>query len=167
MSTISVQDIQRGVLAFLRRVEAGESFLVVSGAHPVAEVRPVAAPATELRPIGLRALSQVVIVPALDPGYRSRIAGVHGGRKGEINNYIHMIVCGNSFHSLFDACAANPEEPGIRTHREKNESPSERSPIALSLSEAGNIQRLRGMTGHRRSRPRPCDRRENIPAKWA
>ncbi len=53
MSTISVQDIQRDVLAFLRRVEAGESFLVVSGAHPVAEVRPVAAPATELRPIGL------------------------------------------------------------------------------------------------------------------
>jgi antitoxin (DNA-binding transcriptional repressor) of toxin-antitoxin stability system len=55
MSTISVQDIQRDLLAFLRRVEAGESFLVVSGAHPVAEVRPVAAPATEPRPFGLDA----------------------------------------------------------------------------------------------------------------
>ena len=42
MSTISVQDIQRDLLSFLRRVEAGESFLVVKGEHPLAEVRPLA-----------------------------------------------------------------------------------------------------------------------------
>lgn len=53
MSTISVQDLQRDLLTFLRRVEAGESFLVVSGAQPLAEVRPVAAPVTEPRPFGL------------------------------------------------------------------------------------------------------------------
>jgi antitoxin (DNA-binding transcriptional repressor) of toxin-antitoxin stability system len=53
MSTISVQDIQRDLLAFLRRVEAGESFLVVKGEHPLAEVRPVPAPATQPRPFGL------------------------------------------------------------------------------------------------------------------
>jgi len=53
MSTISVQDIQRDLLAFLRRVEAGESFLVVSGEHPLAEVRPVPAAATQPRPFGL------------------------------------------------------------------------------------------------------------------
>lgn len=53
MSTISVQDIQRDPLAFLRRVEAGESFLVVRGEHPLAEVRPVGAPATQPRPFGL------------------------------------------------------------------------------------------------------------------
>jgi antitoxin (DNA-binding transcriptional repressor) of toxin-antitoxin stability system len=53
MSTISVQDIQRDLLTFLRRVEAGESFLVVSGERPLAEVRPVAVPATEPRPFGL------------------------------------------------------------------------------------------------------------------
>jgi antitoxin (DNA-binding transcriptional repressor) of toxin-antitoxin stability system len=53
MSTISVQDIQRDLFAFLRRVEAGESFLVVSGEHPLAEVRPVAAPARQPRPFGL------------------------------------------------------------------------------------------------------------------
>jgi len=53
MSTISVQDIQRDFLAFLRRVEAGESFLVVSGEHPLAEVRPVLALATQPRPFGL------------------------------------------------------------------------------------------------------------------
>jgi antitoxin (DNA-binding transcriptional repressor) of toxin-antitoxin stability system len=53
MSTISVQDIQRDLFAFLRRVQAGESFLVVSGEHALAEVRPVAAPAAQPRPFGL------------------------------------------------------------------------------------------------------------------
>lgn len=53
MSTISLQDIQRDLLAFFRRVEAGESFLVVSGEQPLAEVRPVFAPATQPRPFGL------------------------------------------------------------------------------------------------------------------
>ncbi len=53
MSTISVQDVQRDLLALLRRVEAGESFLVVSGEHPLAEIRPVPAPATQPRPFGL------------------------------------------------------------------------------------------------------------------
>ena len=53
MSTISVQDFQRDLLAFLRRVEAGESFLVLNGEQPLAEVRPVPVPATQPRPFGL------------------------------------------------------------------------------------------------------------------
>lgn len=53
MGTISLQDIQRDLLAFLRRVEAGESFLVVQGERPLAEVRPVSAPSSQLRPFGL------------------------------------------------------------------------------------------------------------------
>jgi antitoxin (DNA-binding transcriptional repressor) of toxin-antitoxin stability system len=53
MSTISVQELQRDLAAFLRRVEAGESFLVVSGEHPLAEGRPVPAPTTQPRPFGL------------------------------------------------------------------------------------------------------------------
>jgi antitoxin (DNA-binding transcriptional repressor) of toxin-antitoxin stability system len=53
MSTISVQDIQRDPLAFLRRVEAGEAFLVVRDERPLAEVRPVAAAASQPRPFGL------------------------------------------------------------------------------------------------------------------
>jgi antitoxin (DNA-binding transcriptional repressor) of toxin-antitoxin stability system len=40
MSTITVQDIQRDPLAFLRRVEAGEAFVVVRGERALAEVRP-------------------------------------------------------------------------------------------------------------------------------
>jgi antitoxin (DNA-binding transcriptional repressor) of toxin-antitoxin stability system len=53
MSTITLQDFQGNPLIFLRRVEAGESFLVVHGEHPLAEVRPVPAPATQPRPFGL------------------------------------------------------------------------------------------------------------------
>jgi antitoxin (DNA-binding transcriptional repressor) of toxin-antitoxin stability system len=53
MSTISVQDIQRDPTSFLRRVEAGEAFVVVRGEQPLAEVRPLATPATEPRPFGL------------------------------------------------------------------------------------------------------------------
>ena len=53
MSTVSVQDFQRDLLTFLRRVEAGESFLVLSGQYPLAEVRPVFVPASEPRPFGL------------------------------------------------------------------------------------------------------------------
>lgn len=53
MSTISVQELQNDPLSFLRRVEAGEPFLIISGEHPLAEVRPISAPATQSRPFGL------------------------------------------------------------------------------------------------------------------
>jgi len=65
MSTISVQDIQRDPLTFLKRVEAGESFLVMSGEHALADVRPVVAPAPEPRPFGLCA-GQFVVAPDFD-----------------------------------------------------------------------------------------------------
>jgi antitoxin (DNA-binding transcriptional repressor) of toxin-antitoxin stability system len=53
MSTISVQDIQSDPLAFLRRVEAGEAFVVVRGQRALAEIRPLATAAAGLRPFGL------------------------------------------------------------------------------------------------------------------
>ena len=53
MSTISVQEIQRDPLAFVGRVEAGETMLVVRGERPLAEVRPMATGAAQLRPFGL------------------------------------------------------------------------------------------------------------------
>ncbi len=53
MSTISIQEIQRDPLAFLKRVEAGEEFLVLRDDHPVAQVKPVSRPAGALRPFGL------------------------------------------------------------------------------------------------------------------
>jgi antitoxin (DNA-binding transcriptional repressor) of toxin-antitoxin stability system len=65
MSTISVQELQRDLLTFLQRVEAGESFLVVRGEQPLAEVRPVAARADEQRPFGLCA-GQFAVPPDFD-----------------------------------------------------------------------------------------------------
>jgi antitoxin (DNA-binding transcriptional repressor) of toxin-antitoxin stability system len=53
MSTISIQEIQRDPFAFLRRVETGEAFLVVRDDRPIAEVKPVPAPANQPRPFGL------------------------------------------------------------------------------------------------------------------
>jgi antitoxin (DNA-binding transcriptional repressor) of toxin-antitoxin stability system len=53
MSTITVQEIQRDPLAFLRRVEAGEAFVVVRDEQPLAEVRPLRAEANQPRPFGL------------------------------------------------------------------------------------------------------------------
>jgi antitoxin (DNA-binding transcriptional repressor) of toxin-antitoxin stability system len=53
MSTISVQDIQADPIDFLRRVEAGEAFVVVHGERSLAEVRPLAVAATLPHPFGL------------------------------------------------------------------------------------------------------------------
>lgn len=53
MNTISVQDFQRDLATFLRRVESGESFLVVRDERPLAEVRPASAPPMQPRPFGL------------------------------------------------------------------------------------------------------------------
>ena len=53
MSTITVQDLEKDVQGILHRVEEGESIIVLRGRVPVAEVRPLASNATELRPYGL------------------------------------------------------------------------------------------------------------------
>jgi antitoxin (DNA-binding transcriptional repressor) of toxin-antitoxin stability system len=53
MSTISVQEIQRDLGAFLGRVEAGEAFVVVDDERPLAEVRPLARTGSQSRPVGL------------------------------------------------------------------------------------------------------------------
>lgn len=65
MSFISVQEIQRDPCAFLQRVEAGESFLVLSGEQVLAEVRPVAPAADQPRPYGLCA-GEFVVHPGFD-----------------------------------------------------------------------------------------------------
>jgi antitoxin (DNA-binding transcriptional repressor) of toxin-antitoxin stability system len=53
MTTISVQEIQRDLLGYLQRVEAGETLLVVRDGVPVAEIKPVPPSPRELRPFGL------------------------------------------------------------------------------------------------------------------
>jgi antitoxin (DNA-binding transcriptional repressor) of toxin-antitoxin stability system len=65
MNTISVQDIQRDLPNFLRRLESGEPFLVVQDERPLAEVRPLAGAATQPRPFGL-CRGQFTVPPNFD-----------------------------------------------------------------------------------------------------
>ena len=60
MTTISSEEIQRDLLGYLRRVEAGETFLVMHAERLVAEIKPVAAGPVPLRPFGLCAGEFVV-----------------------------------------------------------------------------------------------------------
>ena len=55
MSTISLQELAANPGAFLDRVEAGESIVVVRGGRPVAELRPVVPARSTPRPYGLAA----------------------------------------------------------------------------------------------------------------
>ena len=53
MVQVSVEEIQRDLPAYLRRVEAGETLIIVRAGQPVAEVKPVMARTEVLRPYGL------------------------------------------------------------------------------------------------------------------
>ncbi len=46
---VSVDEIERNLPAYLRRVEAGETFIVVKAGKPMAEIKPPLSP----RPFGL------------------------------------------------------------------------------------------------------------------
>lgn len=65
MSTITIQEIQRDPLAFLRRVEAGEALVVVRDDRPVAEIRPVSSSTGQSRPFGLCA-GEFRVMPNFD-----------------------------------------------------------------------------------------------------
>ncbi|MBI2299148.1 MAG: type II toxin-antitoxin system Phd/YefM family antitoxin [Armatimonadetes bacterium] len=53
MVTIDIQEIQRDLPGWLRRVEAGETLLIVRDEQPVAEIKPVPAGSLPPRPYGL------------------------------------------------------------------------------------------------------------------
>ncbi|MGH9959217.1 MAG: type II toxin-antitoxin system Phd/YefM family antitoxin [Pyrinomonadaceae bacterium] len=53
MIEVSVEEIQRDLSAFLQRVQAGETVVIVRAGHPVAEVKPIVTPNTRFRPYAL------------------------------------------------------------------------------------------------------------------
>ena len=53
MMRVSVEEIQQDVSAFLQRVEAGETLLIVRTGKPIAEIKPVVVPPETVRPFGL------------------------------------------------------------------------------------------------------------------
>lgn len=69
MNTISIQDIQRDPLGCLRRVEDGETLVIVRDERPVAEIKPIPSPALQPRQPG-SALGQLVILAEDDEHLR-------------------------------------------------------------------------------------------------
>lgn len=53
MTTITVEEIERDPLGWFRRVEAGESLLVVRDDVPLAEITPATSGERRMRPYGL------------------------------------------------------------------------------------------------------------------
>ncbi|MDA2923331.1 type II toxin-antitoxin system Phd/YefM family antitoxin [Acidobacteria bacterium AH-259-L09] len=53
MATINVDEIQRDFLGYLRRVQAGETLVILQADKPVAELKPVTTRGRERRPFGL------------------------------------------------------------------------------------------------------------------
>jgi prevent-host-death family protein len=60
MIIVGIEDIQRDLPGYLRRVQAGETLVIVQQGKPVAELKPLAPEAAELRPFGLCAGEFVV-----------------------------------------------------------------------------------------------------------
>jgi prevent-host-death family protein len=53
MTQVNLEDIQQDLSTYLRRVEAGETLVIIRAGKPVAEVKPVAPRVETLRPFGL------------------------------------------------------------------------------------------------------------------
>ena len=79
MSIITVQELERDIRDFVRRLEAGESFVVVKDQHPLAEVRPLPLPAIESRPYGLCA-GQFTVGRDFDEALPEEVLGKFEGR---------------------------------------------------------------------------------------
>ncbi len=53
MSTITLDEIRRDLVGYLRRVKAGETFLILDANQPVAEIKPVIQNGEGIRPYAL------------------------------------------------------------------------------------------------------------------
>lgn len=53
MMQVSVEEIQQDISAFLQRVEAGETLIIMRTGQPIAEIKPVVVSPRAWRPFGL------------------------------------------------------------------------------------------------------------------
>jgi prevent-host-death family protein len=53
MARVQIEEIQRNLSAYLDRVEAGETLVIIREGKPVAEIQPAVKEATTPRPYGL------------------------------------------------------------------------------------------------------------------
>jgi antitoxin (DNA-binding transcriptional repressor) of toxin-antitoxin stability system len=50
---ITIDELQRDPLKYLRQVEAGVTFVILQSDKPIAELRPISSSSKQLRPFGL------------------------------------------------------------------------------------------------------------------
>ncbi len=50
---ISIDEVHQNLARYLQRVQAGETFVIVTAGKPLAEIRPIISSAQSRRPIGL------------------------------------------------------------------------------------------------------------------
>ena len=55
METVTVEEMQRDLRAYLQRVEAGETLVIVEADRQLAEIKPLPQPLSGPRPFGLAA----------------------------------------------------------------------------------------------------------------
>ena len=60
MTLVSIDEIKRDLSGYLRRVESGETLVIIQAGKPVAELKPVSPASRQLRPFGLGAGDFVV-----------------------------------------------------------------------------------------------------------
>ncbi len=53
MLNVTIDEIQRDPLKYLRQVEAGVTFVILQADKPIAELRPISTSTKQLRPFGL------------------------------------------------------------------------------------------------------------------
>ncbi len=53
MLNVTIDEIQRDPLKYLRQVEAGETLVITRSDQPIAELRPITQSTKQLRPFGL------------------------------------------------------------------------------------------------------------------
>ncbi|NJL54497.1 type II toxin-antitoxin system Phd/YefM family antitoxin [bacterium] len=53
MLNVTIDEIQRDPLKYLRQVEAGETLVIIRSDKPIAELRPITSSKKQLRPFGL------------------------------------------------------------------------------------------------------------------
>lgn len=53
MVNVTIDEIQRDPLKYLRQVESGITFIIIQADKPIAELRPIRSSGKQLRPFGL------------------------------------------------------------------------------------------------------------------
>ncbi|HIE27789.1 TPA: type II toxin-antitoxin system prevent-host-death family antitoxin [Candidatus Poribacteria bacterium] len=57
---VSIDEIEQDLPAYIRRVESGETIVIVKTGKPIAEIKPVVSTSKRLRPFGLCSLRSAV-----------------------------------------------------------------------------------------------------------